>query len=323
MAMAVIGFHAPHEQYPPSELLDHVLLAEHHGFQAAMCPDHFHPWMPAQGHSGFAWSWLGAALHATRLPFGVVNAPGQRYHPAVVAQAAMTLVEMFPGRFWLGLGSGEALNEHITGEPWPDMATRNERLRQSAETIRALWRGERVTHDGLVRVADARLYTRAERPPLILGAALTEETAEWVGGWADGLLTAGTSVDALEKNVAAFHRGGGEGKRLVLQAALSWADTEEAALERAWRRWRQAGLAPEQLSDLSTPEAFDAAAAGVRRDDLRERLQISASLDDHRARLQQIVDLGFDEIYLYQVGGDLPRFIEAFGREVLPRLRMI
>ena len=321
--MAVIGLHAPHEQYAPSDLLDYVRLAEHHGFAAAMCPDHFHPWMPAQGHSGFAWSWLGAALQATRVPFGVVNAPGQRYHPAVVAQAAATLVEMFPGRLWVGLGSGEALNEHITGAPWPDKATRNERLRQCADIMRALWRGEHVTHDGLVRVVDAKLYTRADRPPPILGAALTEDTAEWVAGWADGLLTAGTSVETLRKHVAAFRRGGGDGKPLVLQAAISWAETDEAALDRAWRHWRQAALDPQLLADLPSPEAFAAATAAVKPDDLRDRLHVSASLEEHRERLQQIIDLGFDEIYVYQVGGDLPRFIETFGRKVLPRLRMI
>jgi G6PDH family F420-dependent oxidoreductase len=124
----VIGYHASHEQLPPSELLACVVAAEAAGFQAAMCSDHFAPWSSRQGHSGFAWSWLGAALQATGLDFGVVNAPGQRYHPAIIAQAAATLSELFPGRFWLALGSGEASNEHITGGRWPPKAERRARL---------------------------------------------------------------------------------------------------------------------------------------------------------------------------------------------------
>jgi coenzyme F420-dependent glucose-6-phosphate dehydrogenase len=249
-----------------------------------------------------------------------VTAPGQRYHPAIVAQAAMTLAEMFPGRFWLGVGSGEALNEHITGDPWPDKATRNARMRESVDVMRALWRGETVEHRGLVRVASATLYTRAPDPPPIIGAALTAETAEWLGGWADGLLTAGRDIDTLGATVEAFQRGGGRGKRLVLQAALSWAETDDAALEAAWRRWPQAVLDPDSLANLETPEAFAVAAAGARRDDLRDRLHIAASVDAHVRWLQDAADLGFDEIYLHQVAGGLEKFVETFGREVLPRL---
>jgi G6PDH family F420-dependent oxidoreductase len=133
----VIGYHASHEQLPPSELLACVVAAEAAGFQAAMCSDHFAPWSSRQGHSGFAWSWLGAALQATGLGFGVVNAPGQRYHPAIVAQAAATLSEMFPGRFWLALGSGEASNEHITGDRWPTRAERRARLGEAVAVIRS------------------------------------------------------------------------------------------------------------------------------------------------------------------------------------------
>src|SRR3712207_2141353 len=148
--MPTIGWHASHEQIAPSELLAAVGEAEAAGFQAAMCSDHITPWSEAQGQSGFAWSWLGAALATTSLRFGVVNAPGQRYHPAVIAQAAATLAEMFPGRFWAALGTGEASNERITGDPWPDKPTRNARLAESVEVMRALFAGEGVTHDGLV-----------------------------------------------------------------------------------------------------------------------------------------------------------------------------
>src|SRR5436309_6334499 len=148
--MPVIGVHNSHEQVHPAELLTAVRHAEEVGFSAAMCSDHFAPWNLAQGHSGFAWSWLGAAMATTSLPFGVVNAPGQRYHPAIVAQAAATLGAMFPGRFWLALGSGEASNEHITGDRWPAKAERRARLGEAVAVIRALLAGETVSHDGLV-----------------------------------------------------------------------------------------------------------------------------------------------------------------------------
>jgi G6PDH family F420-dependent oxidoreductase len=142
---AVIGFHASHELYSPASLLRHVHLAEQAGFGAGMCSDHFHPWTPAQGHSGFSFAWLGAAMQSSSLPFGTVCCPVFRYHPAVVAQAAATLAEMFPDRFWLALGTGQALNEHITGSGWPDKKERRAHVEEAAETIRALWAGEEVS----------------------------------------------------------------------------------------------------------------------------------------------------------------------------------
>src|SRR5215216_6744283 len=160
--MPVIGLHCSHEQIPPSRLLSHVREAEAAGFGAAMSSDHFSPWSERQGESGFAWSWLGAALQATSLGFGVVNAPGQRYHPAIVAQAAATLSELFPGRFWLALGTGEASNEHITGDRWPNKAQRRARLGEAVAVIRALLAGETVNHQGLVTVDRARLWTLPE-----------------------------------------------------------------------------------------------------------------------------------------------------------------
>ncbi|HYD51535.1 MAG TPA: LLM class flavin-dependent oxidoreductase, partial [Gemmatimonadaceae bacterium] len=148
--MTRYGYHASHEQHPPSELLALARAAEAAGFDGLLSSDHFHPWLEENGHSGYAWSWMGAAMQATAMRCGVVCAPGDRYHPAVVAQAAATLAELFPRRFWLALGSGEAVNEHVTGAPWPPKAERNERLRECAEVIRALWRGETVTHRGRV-----------------------------------------------------------------------------------------------------------------------------------------------------------------------------
>src|ERR671920_1421601 len=215
--MARIGFHASHEQFAPSELLCLVKAAEAAGFDCAMSSDHFRPWGPAQGQSGFAWSWLGAALQATHLPFGVISAPGYRYHPAILAQAAATLCEMFPKRLWLALGSGQRLNEDLTGTPWPEKAERNARLRECADIIRALLRGETVSHYGRVTLVEGRIYSLPKTPPLLLGAAVTEATAEFVGGWVDGLLTVSGKPDQIRRVVDAFRRGGGEGKPLFMQ----------------------------------------------------------------------------------------------------------
>src|SRR4051794_22767572 len=161
--MPAIGFHASHELYPPHALLDYLRRAEQAGFRAAMCSDHLHPWTPQQGQSGYSFAWLGAALQATRFPIGTVCCPVFRYHPAVVAQAAATLAEMFPGRFWLALGTGQALNEHTTGEPWPEKPERRQRVREAADVLRALWSGEMVSHHGRVHVEATRLYSRPAR----------------------------------------------------------------------------------------------------------------------------------------------------------------
>ena len=316
-----IGFHASHEQFPPSELLPLARAAEQAGFDCAMSSDHFRPWGAAQGHSGFAWSWLGAAMASTRLPFGVISAPGYRYHPAILAQGAATLAEMFPGRFWLALGSGQRLNEDITGLAWPEKAERNARLRECADVIRALLAGETVTHRGRITVVDARLYSRPAQPPALLGAAVTEATAEQVGAWADGLLTVSAAPEQMRKVIQAFRRGGGEGKRLIVQVGLNWASTEAEALAGAHEQWRTNVLGGEVNWELRTPEEFDTATRFVRPEDMRESVWISSDLGWHTARIAELVELGFEEIQLHQVGRNQQAFIDAFGERVLPPLR--
>jgi len=207
--MTVFGIHASHEQVHPSRLLAAVCQAERAGFTAAMSSDHFSPWSRRQGQSAFAWSWLGAALQATNLPFGVVSAPGQRYHSAVIAQAIGTLSTMYPGRFWAALGTGEASNEHITGAGWPRKDVRNARLRECVDIIRALLAGEEVSHDGLVRVDRARVWTRPDEPPPLLGAAVSVRTARWCAEWADGLITVSAATDRLKQLVGAYRDAGG------------------------------------------------------------------------------------------------------------------
>ena len=313
-----IGYHASHEQWPPSALLHHMLKAEQAGFEAGMCSDHFHPWLEEQGHSGFAWSWLGAAMQVTRLSFGTVCAPGQRYHPAIIAQAAATLAEMFPGRFWVSLGSGEALNECITGAPWPGKPDRNSRLRECVDIMRALWDGEVVTHAGLVKVKEAKLYSRPEQPPQIIAAALTEATARWAGAWADGLITVGKEAEDSRKIVDAFREGGGEGKPVMLQAALSYAVTDDLAAEAVLREWRQSVLDPKQLADLATPWAFGEATRHATLDDVRERVRCSSDVNRHIDWLLGDLESGFDAVYLHQLGRNIDQFIDVFAEKVLP-----
>ena len=294
--------------------------AERAGFTAALSSDHFYPWGERQGQSGFAWGWLGAALAATRIPFGVVNAPGQRYHPAIVAQAAATLAEMFPDRFWVAVGSGQQLNEAITGDRWPSKAERNARLRECADVMRALWAGETVTHRGLVRVEEARLYTRPARPPLLVGAAVTPATAEWVGGWADALITVSRPPDELRPVVDAFRRGGGEGKPMFLKVQLSYAATDAEARAGAHDQWRTNVFPSAVLTELRTPEQFDGAAAFVAADELDAFVRISASPERHAEWLRADLALGFTHLYLHNVTREQERFIEDFGAHVLPAL---
>ena len=318
--MTRFGYHASHEQYTPSDLLECVILAEAAGFESASCSDHFHPWTGAQGQSGFAWSWLGSALQATALSFGTVNAPGARYHPAIIAQAAATLAEMFPGRFWFAIGSGEALNEAITGEPWPVKAERNARLEECAAVMRALWRGETVTHRGRVTVQEARLYTLPESTPPLFGAALSPETAAFVGGWADGLMTLGGPIEKVRTVVEAFREAGGEGKPVFVQHALSWARSEDNARRGAHEQWRFSALGGELLPALRTPAEFEAAARFVTPNDVARGVRVSADLARHAAWLHEYAELGVDALYLFNVNRNQREFIECFGEQVLPQM---
>jgi coenzyme F420-dependent glucose-6-phosphate dehydrogenase len=319
--MVTIGYHASHEQHPPSSLLTWARQAEQAGFDAAMCSDHFHPWNEQQGNSGFAWSWLGAALQATSLPMGVVNAPGQRYHPAIIAQAAATLAEMYPERFWLAVGSGQDLNEHITGDAWPRKPDRNQRLLESVEVMRALWDGETVTHRGAVVVEDAHLYTRPDRAPRLLGAAITPQTASWVAGWADGMITIAKPMPEMREIVEAFREGGGEGKPMALQVQLSYAPNDDEALAAAHEQWGTNIFDSPVLASLRLPADFEAAAEFVEPDDLQGPVLVSSDASRHAAWLAEYAELGFDELYLHDVHHDQQRFLADFGERVLPQLR--
>jgi probable non-F420 flavinoid oxidoreductase len=316
----VIGFHASHEQLSPRALLDAVSAAESAGFRAATCSDHLAPWSERQGHSGFAWSWLGAAMEATSLPFGVVTAPGQRYHPVIVAQAVATLGDLFPGRFWAALGSGEAVNEHVTGDPWPRKDERDRRLLESVGVIRALLRGEEVTHDGLVTVDRARVWSLPAEIPPLYGAAVSEQTARTVGGWADGLITIRRPAEQLRRVIEAFREGGGDGKPVAVQVHVSWAEEDDTALGIAHDQWRNGVLGSDLAWDLELPAQFDAATAHVRPEDVDGSVLVSADTGRHVKWLRELVDLDVDTISLHHVGREQERFIDTFAEHVLPEV---
>ena len=317
----IIGIHASHEQFRPDRLLRVVQAADAAGFDAGMCSDHWAPWSENQGESGFAWSWLGAALQGTSMPFGVVNAPGQRYHPAIIAQAAATLNVMFPDRFWIAVGSGQLLNEHITGAAWPIKEDRNARLRESAEIMRLLWAGETVTHAGHVTVSEAKLWTLPERPPMLVGAAVTPETAGWVAEWADALITVVQADEQLDAVVEAFRSNGGADKPMYLQVHLAYAPTDGEARDAAFAHWGQNTLDNSVMTALSHPAQIRAAAMHVTRDDLDGAVRISSDPGQHVEWIARELERGFDGIWLHEVGPEQERFVEVFGREVLPRLR--
>lgn len=320
MRQVEIGYHASHEQFSPSRLVALCRQAETVGFSQAKSSDHFHPWSERQGQSGFSWSWLGAAMMRCGLPFGTITAPGYRQHPAVVAQAAATLGELFPGRFWMALGSGEAINEAITGEAWPEKSERNARLRDCAGIIRALLQGEEVTHRGRVTVVRARLHTRPAIPIPIFGAAVSKETAAEVAGWADGLLTVGGRADDIRPVIDAFRQNGGGDKPVHVQHALSWAATDAEALSEVRDQWRHAVLGGDAMWDLRSPADFDAASASASDDALCRCLSISSDLGRHAADIAALAELGAT-VHLHNVGRNQEAFLDAFGASVLPQVR--
>ena len=227
---------------------------------------------------------------------------------------------MYPGRFWAALGTGEASNEHITGTSWPRKEVRNDRLRECVDIIRALLRGEEVSHEGLVRVDRARLWTRPPDPPLLLGAAVSVATARWCAAWADGLITVNADLEHLRRLIDAYRAAGGRGQ-LHLQVHLSWAPEEAQAEAIAHEQWRSNVFPPPVCWDIDSVEIFDAISQDVPIERVRQIVQISSDLGWHTAQLAAYAELGFDEIALHHVGQAQDDRIEIFGAKVLPQLR--
>lgn len=317
--MVFIGFHASHEQLPPSRLLDAVVRAEGAGFDGAMCSDHLAPWSVDQGESGYAWSWLGAALASTTFSLGVVTAPGQRYHPVITAQAIATLEEMFPGRFWAALGSGEAMNEHVTGDPWPPKPRRNERLAASVDTIRELLAGREVTRDDQITVHRARIWSRPETPPPLFAAAVTPETAAWAAGWADGLVTVSQPGEVLDEVVRAYRDAEGRGP-CILQAHIALEDSEAAVTAVLRDQWRHPVISG-SLWDIEQPEEFDELAGDPTDEQLRRGAIASSDAAEVADRVAELVSTGFERVYLHGVGTDQTAFLDRAEKTLLPALR--
>ena len=314
--MFSIAYHASQEQFAPSALLKYVQLAEEAGFDAIHSSDHFHPWSVRQGQSGFTFSWIAAALQATALPFSMVCAPGQRYHPAIIAQALATLGEMFPGRIDVELGSGEALNEMITGEPWFEKKLRNQRLLECADIIRRLLKGEEVSHSGLVKIKEARLYTLPQQQPKLFCAALSEETAAWAGSWADGLLTTAAEKEEVLKKKHAFESHGGAGKPFYVQLSFSYAKTKSEAEEEAHHQWRTNMLMPDELAGLYKPEHFDERLEHFSINDVAKRTLIITSSEQLATYINEYRECGVSRISLHNVSRKQQLFIEDFNEHI-------
>ncbi|GAB2609310.1 TIGR03885 family FMN-dependent LLM class oxidoreductase [Pseudactinotalea suaedae] len=315
--MVRIGFHASHEQISPRQLLADVQHAERAGFQMAMCSDHLAPWSARQGHSGYAWSWLAAALATTELELGCVSAPGQRYHPAVMAQKIATLGQMFPGRFWVALGSGEAANEHVTGDRWPAKVERERRLEECVDVIGRLLDGEEVSHHGLVTVDRARVWERADPRPRLIAPVVSPESAARVAAWSEGLVTLNQPHETLRELVEAYRGAGGRGP-LSLQVHLAWASTQQEAETIAMDQWRSNVVGAPIAWDVETPQGFDAIAAHMPLASVLTAVRVSSDLSQHADWLREYAELGFEDIYLHHVGTEQTAFIDAFAAEVIP-----
>ena len=310
MSRSQIGYHASHEQFPPSALLEYAELAEASGISHVLASDHFHPWSEHQGESGFVWTWLGAVAARTDLTLGTVTAPGYRYHPTIVAQAAATLRELHPGKAWLAIGSGQLLNEGVTGTDWPVKSERNARLRECADVIRSLWNGETVTHHGRVTVEQATVYTRPETEPPLVGAALSEETARWLGEWADGMITVATpDREGLQRRIDAFRERAPE-KPVYLKAQHAYGPDEESARAGAIEQWRSQCIPGVVTQELRTPDDYDALAEMVDPETVSEHVRIAADPETHLEWLAGDVAHDVDRIYVHDVTTGQRQFIE-------------
>ena len=326
-----IGYAAMLEQFAPSEAVALSAYAEQNGFSGVMAADHFQPWVPAQGQSSFVWNVLTALGERTRGDFGPgVTAPTFRWHPAMVAQASATLASMYPERHWLGLGSGEALNEHVVAGYWPETAERINRMFEAIDVIKKLFAaslaGKDVKHSGpFYKLESTRLWTMPEVPPEILVATAGPVTAKRAGKSVDGLITVGAPLEKISGVFAKFDEGAREAGKdpstapKVLQLHLSWAPTYEEALANAMHEWPNGGMKFPK-ADIRSPFEFEQMAKMVRPEDFEGRMVISEDPDVHLKAIQKFADLGFDRIYLHNVGRNQREWIDVFGREVVPKL---
>jgi coenzyme F420-dependent glucose-6-phosphate dehydrogenase len=317
-----IGYQLSSEEHRPADLVRYARMAEDHGFDYATISDHFHPWIDAQGQSPFVWSVIGAIAQATRsLPLGTwVTCPTTRIHPAIIAHASATVAAMMPGRFFLGLGTGENLNEHILGDAWPETEVRQARLEEAIAVIRLLWEGGNKSHRGrYYTVQNARLYTLSEEPPPLLVATGGPRSAEIAGRLGDGLI----ATDAAADMVRTFEAAGGRGKPRYGSVTVCWARDEASARKTAHRIWPTSAMESSLSWELPLPKHFEDVATLVTEDAVAESIVCGPGPQRYVEAIAEYVKAGFDHVSVHQVGPDQQGFFRFFAREVMPRVRKL
>jgi coenzyme F420-dependent glucose-6-phosphate dehydrogenase len=317
-----LGYAISSEEHRPLDLVRNAALAEEAGFTFALVSDHFHPWIDRQGESAFVWSVLGGiALATERLVVGTgVTCPTIRIHPAIVAQAAATAASMLPGRFFLGVGTGENLNEHVLGQRWPSTEIRREMLEEAVDVMRELWRGELTSHRGRhYTVENARIYTLPEEEIEVMVAAGGPEAAELAGRIGDGLV--GTSPEG--ELLAAFDEAGGAGKPRYGQVTVCWAGREPEARRTAFEWWPNAALQGPLAQELPLPSHFEAASGMVGEDDVAEAIVCGPDPEAHIAKIDEYREAGYTHVYVHQVGPDQEGFFRFYTSEILPHYERV
>lgn len=316
--MTAFGYFLSTEEYAPHELLEQAALAEEAGFDALWISDHFHPWNDEQGQSAFVWSMIGALSRVSRLPvMTAVTCPTMRISPVIVAQAAATSAVLHDGRFRLGVGSGEALNEHIYGQAWPGAEMRLEMLAEAVEVMRRLWTGEVVDHRGAHYTVDnARIYTLPERPPEVWVSGFGPEATRLAGRIGDGYVTTSADRELLD-----LFRDTSGGKPAAAGFKAAWAPTEEEGVGHAHWLWRTSGVPGELAQVLPTPRHFEQAAQLVTPEMTRDSLVCGPDIERHVASYAPYLEAGFDEVYVAAIGPHYRDMIRHFGADVLPAVR--
>ncbi|GAA2699789.1 TIGR03557 family F420-dependent LLM class oxidoreductase [Micromonospora olivasterospora] len=314
-----IGYFLSCEEYPPAELLEQARGAERAGFEALWISDHYHPWTDAQGQSPFVWSMIGALSQVCSLPVTTaVTCPTMRIHPAVVAQAAATSAVLHDGRFVLGVGTGEALNEHILGAAWPQADVRMEMLEEAVEVMRKLWRDRFVNHHGRhYTVEHARIYTRPDTPPPVYVSGFGPKSVDLAARIGDGFVCTMPDADLVRR----FRDNGGGDKPCQAGFKAAYADSEDEGARIAYERWPNAGV-PDELSQvLPSPRHFEQAGQLVQPEMMKESFVCGNSADAHLEMIDQYAKAGFDEVYVANTGPNYQGLFDLYQREVLPRLR--
>jgi G6PDH family F420-dependent oxidoreductase len=315
-----IGYFLSSEEWGPRDLVQLAIKAERAGFDGLWISDHYHPWSDEQGHSSFVWSVIGAVAQTTNQKVTTaVTCPTVRIHPAIIAQAAATASLLLDGRFCLGVGTGEALNEHILGVRWPEADERLEMLEESVEVIRKLWDGGVHNHNGRhYRVERARVYDLPDQPPPILVSGFGPKAIDVAARIGDGFVTVQPDADAVKQ-----FRSGAKAPDVLVQGGtkVCWAADEAQARKTAHRLWANDALPGELAQVLPTPQHFEQASQLVTEEMIAGQTPCGPDVERHVQALQEYADAGFDELYVQQIGPEQDAFFEAYGEHVLPRFR--